>query len=74
MFRVLKTWKLDAQYSVFECRLTDPEAKELFLQLTALLDEKEDVLLLTWLDNTREAMAVTRCGKIGFKIPIVYAG
>lgn len=72
LFRCLKSWKLDAQYSVFECMLTHSEAEELFLQLTDLMDLEEDVLMLTWLDNKREAMALTRCAAIGFKIPVLY--
>lgn len=73
LFRVLKSWKLDAQYSVFECKLTATEARELFLQLAAFLDEKEDALLLTWIDNSREAQAVTTGSRIGFKDPVLYA-
>jgi CRISPR-associated protein Cas2 len=73
LFRVLKSWKLDAQYSVFECRLTFAEANELFMQLTELMDEEEDALLLTWIDNNREAISVTGCGRIGFNIPVLYA-
>lgn len=73
LFRVLKNWKLEAQYSVFECRLSQAEANELFLQLTELMDEKEDALLLTWMDNNREAISLTKGGKIGFKIPVLYA-
>lgn len=74
LFKVLKQWKLDAQYSVFECRLTRPEAEELFLQLTGLLDENTDSLLLAWLDKGREARGLTRCGRPGFKVPVWYAG
>jgi CRISPR-associated protein Cas2 len=74
LFRILKLWKLDAQYSVFECRLTPPEAEELFLQLTDLMDQETDSLLLAWLDKSREAIGVTGCSKPGFKVPIWYAG
>ncbi len=72
LFRCLKTWKLDAQYSVFECMLTDAEAKELFLQLTHLMDPKEDALLLTRLDSQRDAEALTQCTKISFTVPVLY--
>ncbi len=72
LFRCLKKWKLDAQYSVFECMVTDAEAKELFLQLTSLMDLNEDSLLLTRLDPHRKAEALTRCTEIGFKVPVLY--
>ncbi len=72
LFRCLKKWKLDAQYSVFECMLTDAEAKELFLQLTSLMDLQEDSLLFSRLDPQREAEALTQCTEIGFKVPVLY--
>jgi CRISPR-associated protein Cas2 len=72
LFRCLKSWKLDAQYSVFECLLNNDEAKELFLQLTNLMNLKEDSLLFTRLDPHREAMALTKCKEIGFKVPVFY--
>ena len=74
LFRILKLWKLDAQYSVFECRLTQVEAEELFLQLTNLLDEKTDSLLLAWLDMSRDSEGLTSCSRPGFKVPMWYAG
>lgn len=74
LFRILRTWKLDKQYSVFECKLSPVEAKELFLQLTELLNEEEDALFLSWLDNGREPLALTRCSSIGFQKPVLYAG
>ena len=72
LFRCLRGWKLDAQYSVFECLLDDGEAKELFLQLTNLMNLKEDALLFTRLAPCREAVALTQCTKIGFKVPVLY--
>lgn len=74
LFRVLKQWKLDAQYSVFECKLTHAEAEELFLQLTDLMNPDTDSLLLAWLDRKRESRGLTRCSRPGFKIPVWYAG
>jgi len=74
VFRVLKQWRLDAQYSVFECRLTGAEARELFLQLTDLLDPETDSLLLAWLDKTRKAEGWTRCARPGFRVPVWYVG
>lgn len=65
--RCLRTWRLDSQYSVFECRLTAGEAEELFLQLQAFMDEKTDRLLLAWLDKKREPEALTTATTLGFK-------
>lgn len=65
--RCLCTWRLDSQYSVFECRLTANEAEELFLQLEALMDGKTDRLLLAWLDKKRRPKALTNAATIGFK-------
>ena len=70
--RCLKSWRLDGQYSVFECRLTEPEARELFLQLVALIDDAEDALLLAWMDPSRASKAVTQCARIGFQSPSLY--
>ena len=74
MFRVLKQWKLDAQYSVFECRLTTAEARELFLQLTDIMDHETDCLLLAWLDGSRVPRGWTRCARPGFRVPVWYMG
>ena len=74
VFRCLKTWSLDAQYSVFECSLSWREAEELFLQLTSLIDEQEDTLMLAWLDNKREAIAISHATGISFKEASWYLG
>jgi CRISPR-associated protein Cas2 len=70
--RCLRTWRLDGQYSLFECRLTDAEAQELFLQLIDLIDPNEDRLLLAWMDNTCTPRPITRCARIGFRAPSLY--
>jgi CRISPR-associated protein Cas2 len=72
--RCLQTWRLDGQYSLFECRLTEAEAGELFLQLVDLIDTDTDALLLAWMDNTRPSSPITRCARIGFKAPTLYLG
>jgi CRISPR-associated protein Cas2 len=72
--RCLRRWRLDGQYSLIECRLSEPEANELFLQLVTLIDEGEDCLLLAWMDNTRESRPITRCARIGFRAPTLYIG
>lgn len=72
--RCLRTWRLDGQYSLFECRLTQTEAEELFLQLAALIDPGKDALLLAWMDPDRPSRAITRCARIGFQQPALYLG
>jgi len=72
--RCLKQWRLDGQYSLIECRLTQAEANELFLELVALLDETEDALLLAWMDNSRESRPITQSARIGFRAPALYVG
>lgn len=72
--RCLRTWRLDGQYSLFECRLTAAEADELFMQLVELIDPEEDALLLAWMDNTRASRPITRCARIGFQAPTLYLG
>lgn len=73
--RCLKQWGLAAQYSVFECLLTPPEAEELFLQLTPLINKREDKLLLAWLDRTRPLRQVTAHPQPHpFHTPILFAG
>jgi len=73
VFRCLQRWSLDSQYSVFECALSNGEAEELFLQLTELIDEEEDKLMLAWLDKKRVAQAVTKGANISFQRPVLYA-
>ena len=72
VFRCLQDWSLDSQYSLFECLLSQKEAEELFIQLTDLIDEKTDTLLLAWVDNAREAKALTKSTNIGFQTPSLY--
>jgi len=72
--RCLRTWRLDGQYSLFECRLSAAEADELFMQLVELIDPDEDALLLAWMDNTRTSRPITRCARIGFQAPTLYLG
>ena len=74
IFHTLQAWSLDAQYSVFECYLSNKEAEELFLQLTHMIDEKEDRLMLAWVDKARGAHAVTNHARIGFKMASTYMG
>jgi len=74
VFRCLQSWSLDAQYSLFECDLTYNEAEELFIQLSQLINEEEDTLMLAWLDQRRKAQPVTKGARIGFQQPAWYLG
>ena len=72
--RRLMAWRLDSQYSVFECRLTPREAEELLLQLCDEIDDSKDHLLFIWLDGRRDPVALTRAATIQFNQALVYAG
>lgn len=70
----LQAWKLDSQYSVFECRLSNREAEELLLQLTEMIDPKTDKLLFVWLDTKRPAKGLTKGATPKFNKPVWYIG
>lgn len=74
VFRCLKSWSLDSQYSLFECHLTQREAEELFIQLSDLISEDEDTLLLAWLDKRHKVRLLTKQSRLGFQIPAWYVG
>lgn len=61
MLRVLREWRLDGQKSVHECRLTDTEAQELFLQLAAEIDSGTDRLMLAWVSAQRAGIGCGHC-------------
>lgn len=73
-FKCLSSWKLNSQYSVFECLLTAREAEELFLTLSHIIDDSNDKLMLTWLDKTRQATALTKSTNLGFQSASWYVG
>lgn len=52
--KILREWNLDNQKSVYECRLTQTQAEELFLQLTEEIDTKTDNILMTWIEPRRK--------------------
>ncbi|MBT6339967.1 MAG: CRISPR-associated endonuclease Cas2 [Desulfobacula sp.] len=54
--KILKEWRLDNQKSLYECRLTNRQAEELFLQLSENLDHKTDKLLMAWLEPHRNLL------------------
>ena len=54
--RILKTWRLGGQKSVFECRLSEGEAEELFMQLGQVMDLKTDHLLMAWVEPRRKIL------------------
>lgn len=74
VFRCLKSWSLDSQYSLFECQLTWREAEELFIQLSNLIHEDEDTLLLAWLDKRHKIRLLTKNSGHSFQAPSWYLG
>lgn len=54
--KILKEWNLDNQKSVYECRLTQEQAEELFLQLSREIDTKTDNLIMAWLEPRRNIL------------------
>lgn len=57
VYRILREWRLEGQRSVHECRLSEAEATELFVQLAETIDHDSDRLLLAWLATRRPAAA-----------------
>ena len=54
--KILKEWNLDNQKSVYECRLKQNQAEELFLQLSHEIDTKTDNILMAWLQPGRKVL------------------
>ncbi len=54
--KILKEWNLDNQKSVYECRLTQTQAEELFLQLSHEIDTKTDNLIMAWVEPRRKIL------------------
>jgi CRISPR-associated protein Cas2 len=54
--KILKEWNLDNQKSVYECRLTQVQAEELFLQLSHEIDTKTDNLIMAWVEPRRKIL------------------
>ncbi len=57
VFKILKDWRLDGQKSVHECRLPTKSAEELFIQISSIIDKKNDNLIMTWIDPHRKVLA-----------------
>lgn len=57
VLKVIKEWRLDGQKSVHECRLSQSQAEELFLQLSHVIDVRTDNLLMAWIEPRRKIMA-----------------
>ncbi len=57
VLKVLREWRLDGQKSVHECRLTQKEAEELFLQLGQTIDTATDNLIMAWIEPKRRVLA-----------------
>lgn len=54
--KVLREWNLDNQKSVYECRLTQKQAEELFLQLSHFLNTETDNLIMAWIEPRRKVL------------------
>jgi len=54
--KILKEWRLGGQKSVFECRLSQGEAEELFMQLGQVMDLGTDHLLMAWVEPRRKIL------------------
>ncbi len=72
--QILKEWNLSNQKSVYECRLTRPQAEELFMQLSHEIDKNTDNLLMAWVAPGRKILSRglgrrTAMGKNLFYIP-----
>lgn len=55
--KILQQWRIGGQKSVHECRLSQRDAEELFLQMNSVVDQKTDKVLMVWLDNHRKMFA-----------------
>ena len=53
---ILKEWNLSNQKSVYECRLNQAQAEELFLQLSREINTKTDNLLMAWVAPRRKIL------------------
>ncbi len=54
--KVLREWNLDNQKSVYECRLTQVQAEELFLQLSQAMNTDTDNLIMAWVEPRRKVL------------------
>jgi len=54
---ILKEWNLSNQKSVYECRLTRPQAEELFLQLSHEIEPDTDNILMAWVTPGRKILS-----------------
>jgi CRISPR-associated endonuclease Cas2 len=74
LFVLLKDWGFDAQFSVFECSLTQSEAAELILETNELIDQQQDRVLLAWLHTPWPAQVIAGTGSANFSQATVYLG
>lgn len=56
--KILKEWNLSNQKSVYECRLTQAQAEELFLQLSNEINLETDNLIMAWLEPERKILSI----------------
>ena len=70
--KLLREWSFDNQKSVYECRLSEKDAEELFLQLSELLNHTTDRLLMAWLNNRRKIIVSGKgCHRLDKKALII---
>ncbi|KPA15874.1 CRISPR-associated protein Cas2 [Candidatus Magnetomorum sp. HK-1] len=56
VFKILKSWRIDGQKSVHECRLSNYQAEELFLQISDPINQSTDRLMMAWLSQNRKIL------------------
>ena len=56
IFTIMKSWRIDGQKSVHECRLSPQSAQELFIQLNEFINQKTDRLLFAQLEQNRSIL------------------
>jgi len=56
IYKILKVWRIDGQKSVHECRLTNRQAEELFVEINEPVDQDSDRLLMVWLAQNRKIL------------------
>ncbi len=54
--KILREWNVGNQKSVYELRLTQKQAEELFLQLAIQINPDKDNLVMAWLEPRRKVL------------------
>ncbi len=73
VFKILKSYGKPVQYSVFECRLSQPQAKALQTALASVLDSKKDrVHCYPICGQCDKRIAVLGCGNRVEDLPVAW--